>query len=289
MQTGVQRVAAIHDLSGFGKASLTIVIPVLSSMGIQVCPLPTAVLSTHTGFEGFTFLDLTDHMNPIIDHWKNLNIRFDAIYSGFLGSPKQVDIVLKCVKEFAAPNQLIVVDPVMGDDGRLYPTMGNEMVVKMKELVGAANLITPNLTEASLLLGKTPKEKLSAGEAKSWLCALAELGPNMVVITSAAFNNTNSVFVLAYDRNTDRFWKVEHKHVRAHFAGTGDMFTSILVGGLLQGENFPASIERAVEFVRLAIYSTYGYGQDVLKDGIVLEKVLHTARAPLGSYTYETF
>lgn len=289
MQKGVQRVAAIHDLSGFGKASLTVVIPVLSAMGIQVCPLPTAILSTHTGFENFTFLDLTEQMRPIINHWKNLKIWFDCIYSGFLGSPKQIDIVSDFILEFSTEDQLVVVDPVMGDDGELYPTMGSEIVEKMKELVRIADLITPNITEASLLLGKPVRKSMEHEEVKDWLRELATIGPQMVVITSAALRGDSSICVLAYNRESDKFWKIQHKYVPAHFAGTGDMFTSVLVGSLLQGENFPVSIERAVEFVRLAIQATYGYDRDVLKDGIVLEKVLHTAKSPLLSYNYEQF
>lgn len=289
MQKGVQRVAAIHDLSGFGKASLTIVIPVLSAMGIQVCPLPTAILSTHTEFENFTFLDLTEQMGPIISHWKNLKIRFDCVYSGFLGSPKQIDIVSDFIREFSRQNQIIVVDPVMGDDGELYPTMGNEMVEKMRELVRVSDLITPNMTEASLLLGKPARKIMEREEAKDWLRELAAAGPRMVVITSVALREDGSMCVLAYDRGSDKFWKIQHKYVPAHFAGTGDMFTSVLTGSLLQGENFPVSIERAVEFVRLAIYATYGYDHDLLKDGIVLEKVLHALKTPLLSYSYEQF
>ena len=289
MHRGMQRVAAIHDLSGFGKASLTIAIPVLSSMGIQVCPLPTAILSTHTGFDNFTFFDLTDEMEKIVEHWKSLQIRFDCIYSGFLGSPRQVDIVKKFIENFSRDDQLVVVDPVLGDDGSLYPTMPNEMVCKMRELIATASVINPNMTEECLLLAKPFKEKMEWYESKEWLQRLAGMGPEMVLITSAKIDNSNSVFVLAYDRELDRFWKIEHKYVPAYFAGTGDMFTSVLTGSLLQGENFPVSIERAVQFVRLAIHSTYGYRQDVLKEGIVLEQVLHMLKNPLTSYAYEQF
>ena len=130
----VLRVAAIHDLSGFGRASLTVAIPILATMGIQVCPLPTAVLSSQTGggMTGFTFLDLTDQMGPMMDHWASLGLKFDAVYSGFLGSPDQSELASRCIREFRAPGGIAVVDPVLGDNGQLDPTQTPEMVEAMR-------------------------------------------------------------------------------------------------------------------------------------------------------------
>lgn len=283
----IKKVAAIHDLSGFGKASLTIVIPTLSAMSIQVCPLPTAVLSTHTGFENFTFLDLTEEMRKIISHWKSLKINFDAIYSGFLGSSEQVDIVKEFIRDFAQPNQLVVVDPVMGDNGKLYSTMDGTMVSKMRELIRTADIITPNMTEMALLLGKPHAPNITKHEIKKWLRAIGSLGPKFVIATSVHFKNNKLGSVVGYDRENDRFWNINHSYIRAHFSGTGDTFTSVLLGSLLQGENFPVSIDRAVQFVHLAIQSTFGYNQDAAKD-IVLEKVLYTLRDSAPSYSYES-
>ncbi|MEE4604208.1 MAG: pyridoxamine kinase, partial [Desulfobacteraceae bacterium] len=153
MKNPVPRTAAIHDLSGFGRASLTVVIPILSCMGVQVCPLPTAVLSTHTGgFEGFSFKDLTATMEDIVAHWQQLDVDFDAIYSGFLGSPQQEAIVAGFIDTFSRPDQLVLVDPVMGDNGKPYTTMTPEMIRGMRSLIAKADVITPNFTEAAFLL-----------------------------------------------------------------------------------------------------------------------------------------
>ena len=153
MRNPVPRTAAIHDMSGFGRSSLTIILPVLSTMGVQVCPLPTALLSTHTGgFEDYVFLDLTEHMESIASHWKKLGVDFDAVYSGFLGSSDQVDIVRRFIDDFRKDEQMVLVDPVLGDDGETYGPFGEDMVTEMRRLVEKADIITPNYTEASLLL-----------------------------------------------------------------------------------------------------------------------------------------
>ncbi|MBR6673303.1 MAG: bifunctional hydroxymethylpyrimidine kinase/phosphomethylpyrimidine kinase, partial [Mailhella sp.] len=159
----ILRVAAIHDLSGFGRASLTVAIPILATMGIQVCPLPTAVLSSQTGggMTGFTFLDLTDQMGPMMDHWASLGLKFDAVYSGFLGSPDQSELAIRCIREFRAPGGIAVVDPVLGDNGQLDPTQTPEMVEAMRRLVREADIITPNFTEASFLLDQPYRPDIS--------------------------------------------------------------------------------------------------------------------------------
>src|SRR6056297_2812865 len=164
MRKPVPRAAAIHDISGFGRSSLTLILPVLSTMGVQVCPLPTALLSTHTGgFDDYFFLDLTEHMQPIAAHWKQLKVDFDTIYSGFLGSSAQVEIVRRFIDDFRTgdEDQLIMVDPVLGDDGQLYGPFDSTMVEEMRRLVEKADIITPNVTEASFLLDVPLQETIS--------------------------------------------------------------------------------------------------------------------------------
>lgn len=163
----VKKIAAVHDLSGMGRVSLTVVIPILSSMGFQVCPLPTAVLSNHTQYPGFSFLDLTDEMPKIIAEWKKLEVQFDAIYTGYLGSPRQIQIVSDFIKDFRQPDSLIVADPVLGDNGRLYTNFDMEMVKEMRHLITKADVITPNLTELFYLLDEPYKADSTDEELKN--------------------------------------------------------------------------------------------------------------------------
>ncbi|MEG1500973.1 MAG: pyridoxamine kinase, partial [Clostridiales bacterium] len=205
VENNIKKVAAIHDLSGFGRASLCAIIPTLSSMGVQVCPVPTAILSNHTGgFEKYSFLDLTDYLEEYINQWKELGLTFDCIYSGFLGSPKQIKIVEDFIDYFGNQDNLVVVDPVLGDNGALYSSMTKEMIQKMKKLISKADIITPNITEAAFLLDKVCPEQISNEEIKLWLRDLAKMGPEIIIITSVPGDpiqqDTN---VIAYDKKND--------------------------------------------------------------------------------------
>lgn len=288
MHNPVPRVAAIHDLSGFGRASLTVIIPILSTMGVQTCPLPTAVLSSHTGgFNDYHFVDMTEDMVKIIDHWKALDIAFDAIYSGFLGSPRQVDIVMDFINTFARPDQFVVVDPVMGDDGKPYKTMGTEMIRQMQSLVSHADIITPNFTEAAFLLDEPYTDNLDEAQIKEWILRLCDKGPGKVIITSVPVaGRKNMSGVVAFDRDDGRFWKVDCTYIPAHYPGTGDAFASVIVGGLLQGDSLPIALDRAVQFVSMAIRSTFGYNYPS-REGVLLERVLTNLRAPVTAGSYE--
>jgi len=283
----VSKVAAIHDLSGFGRSSLSVVIPILSTMGVQVCSLPTAVLSTHTDYEGYKFIDLTDSMEDFIKHWQALKIQFDCIYSGFLGSARQINIISDFIDRFSYSNPLVVIDPVMGDDGDLYSTMGMEMVEKMRDLIKKADIITPNFTEAAYILGEKYELNISEEEIKKWLVRLSEMGPKTVIITSvpdAEANKTTSV--IAYNREDGRFWKVSCVYIPAHYPGTGDAFTSVIVGSLLQGDSLPIALDRGVQFITAAIRASYGSKYPV-KEGVLLERVLGNLNMPVLSSTYE--
>lgn len=299
MRSPVMRVAAVHDLSGFGRTSLTVVIPVLSAMGIQVCPLPTAVLSTQTsGFEDFTFVDLSSSMQGALAHWQRLGLRFEAVYSGFLGSPGQVEIVAACIDSCLLAGGLAVVDPVLGDNGRLDPTMSMDMVERMRWLTRKAGCITPNLTEAAFLLGeKMPeaakdqrKARIEASVVKEWLERLTQLGPEVSVITSVPLQGSlgGGSAVVAYNRSEKRFWRVDCDYIPAFYPGTGDTFTSVLTGSLLQGENLPLSMDRAAQFVTLGLRATFGYNTPG-REGIMLEKVLGFLHTPLLSSAYTVF
>jgi len=274
MHNAIPRLAAVHDISGFGKCSLTVVLPIISAMGVEVCPLPTAVLSTHTGFEGFTFLDMTDEMPSIIERWNSLNIKFDAIYSGFLGSSKQVDILIDFINKFKHDNLLTIVDPVMGDHGKLYSIFDNEMVLKMRELVANATVITPNITEAMFLLG----ESCIAGAISDEFIfdiakRLSELGAEKIVITSVLGEN-NEMYVVIYDAKIGEPRKFCCSYISGSFHGTGDIFTSVLSARLLHGDSLEVAARTAAEFVSSAIAETVKYPGIATRNGILFEKVL---------------
>lgn len=253
MRNPIPRVAAIHDLAGFARTSLTAAIPILSSMGIQATPLPTAILSTQTvGYNDFTLLDLTDDMVRILDHWERLGLRFDGVYSGFMASTAQMDSAARCIRNCLAPGGLAVVDPVLGDDGKLIPTMTPEMVAKMRWLITCADLITPNFTEVCLLLDEPYSPEADLPTLKGWLRRLAENGPKTVVATSVpladgqASRKPECTSVLAYERDEDRFWRVDCSYIPAYYPGTGDVFASVLTGSLLQGDSLAIALDRAV-------------------------------------------
>lgn len=291
------RVAAIHDLSGIGRTSLTVAIPVFSSLGVQVCPLPTAVLSSQTGgYDDFCFVDLTNPMRDFLAHWKRLGLKFDAVYSGFLGSPEQAQIVADCIESCLKPDGLAVVDPVLGDNGIFDPTMNMEMVESQRWLAARADCITPNLTEAALLLGEPmPEAAYNQREhimdevvIKEWLRRLADMGPKYAVITSVPLRggNKGGSAVLAFDKEQGRFWKVDCEYIPAFYPGTGDTFTSVLTAFLLQGESLPLAMDRAVQFVALGIRATFGYNLPA-REGILLEKALPALQAPFVHSVYE--
>lgn len=283
----VKKVAAIHDLSGMGRVSLTVVIPILSSMGFQVCPLPTAVLSNHTQYPHFSFLDLTDEMSKIIEEWKKLDVQFDAIYTGYLGSPKQIQIVSDFIDGFRQAESLVVIDPVLGDNGRLYTGFDEKMIVEMQQLITKADVITPNLTELFYLLDKPFKEENSDEELKSYLRELSDKGPEVVIITSVPVrNDPHKTSVYAYNRQGSRYWKVTCPYLPAHYPGTGDTFTSVVTGSLMQGDSLPIALDRATQFILQGIRATFGYEYDN-REGILLEKVLHNLDMPIQSSSYE--
>ncbi|MEM1484366.1 pyridoxamine kinase [Oscillospiraceae bacterium PP1C4] len=272
MSNRVPRVAAIHGLAGFGRSSLAVVMPTLSAMGVQVCPVPTAVLSTHTGGLGdVEYRDLTDYIRPCVEHYKRLGLGFEGIYSGFLSNPSQADDVKGFIKAY--PEALAVVDPVMGDHGKPYRTCTPALMERMCELVKSAAVITPNLTEAYVLLGKEYRhEPLTRQTLKSMLARLSELGPRYVVITGVELASGECANV-GYDCAQNAYWCVRYDYVPTSYPGTGDIFASVLTGSMVTGDSFPMAMDRATGFIELAIKTTFSYGTDT-RYGVMLEKCL---------------
>ena len=275
MDKDIKRVAAVHDLSGFGRASLTVIIPVLSTMGLQVCPVPTALLSTHTGgFDGYCFIDLTDHLENYVDHWHRLGLNFDCIYTGFLGSPRQISIISSFIETFSANSPLIVIDPVLGDNGCLYSAMNEKMVQEMRQFVRKADIITPNFTEAAFLLDEPYRLDVDEAEMKDWLYRLSAMGPKTAVISSVPNRECpGKIGVVAYDGQEDSFFKTDCDYIPAHYPGVGDIFASVIVGSILQGTGLPAAVRRAVRFMSLAISTSYDVKYPK-RYGVLLESVL---------------
>lgn len=263
-------VAAIHDMSGVGRCALTVAIPVISALGAQVCPVPTAVLSAHTAFQGVAVRDLTDFLRTYLEHWRQLGLRFDAVYTGYLASPEQAEIVREFLE--TQSQAIKVIDPVMGDSGRMYRGLDASMSARMRELCLGADLITPNLTEYALLTGE-PYDETPRGEAaaRSMLERLqSETGAHAVLVTSLPVEGGLANASLTA---TGKFDLVRFERLPANFPGTGDLFTSVVTGALLAGDSLAAAVLRATEFVRRTIEVTLECETDP-RLGVQLERTL---------------
>lgn len=257
-KTHQKRVAAIHDLSGFGKCSLTVALPILSAAGIETSALPTAILSTHTGgISGYTYHDLTEDMRPVMKHWKSLDIKFDAIYTGFLGSFEQLDIVKEFFDAFRQEDNQILVDPVMGDNGELYTVFTREFAAGMRMLCQKADIIVPNLTEAALLLDEPfHPGPYTHAYIESLLRKLGALGPQKVVLTGVYFKE-DELGAATYDRTTDTIDYVFTQKIPGYYHGTGDVFASALLSALLNDFSLIDAAAIAVHFTTDSIRRTY--------------------------------
>lgn len=265
------RIAAIHDLSCFGRCSLTIALPVLSAMGCQCCPLPTALLSAHTGFPGNTFLDLTVEMGRIADHWAAMDLQFDAIYSGFLGSADQVDTVARFFDTFKKSDTAVIVDPVMGDHGTAYRTCTPELCRGMRVLAENSDVITPNLTEAALLLDR-PYEEIRQADAYEVVRRLSLGGRRSVVLTGYS-SEPGQTGTLCFDRDSGESKAVQTPREPQDFSGTGDLFASVLAGGVAKGVPLFQAAQAAADFVRDCIARTLAEGLTA-QDGVDFEPLL---------------
>lgn len=268
------RAAAIHDLSGIGRCSLTAAIPILSAMGIQVCPFPTAVLSNQTGFPRYELVDLTDRMEAFGQCWAPWYGRFDAVYSGFLGNPQQAEITRGLVEKLRGEDTLVLVDTVLGDHGMRYPIFDEEMCSQVRELAFDADVITPNLTEACLLAGE-PAEAAQDMQSRAELIQLASYlasqGPGTVVITG--IRDEDQVANLAYIKEDSRcFWE-SSRRIGYSYSGTGDVLASILCGGLVHGLPLGEVLRTACRFIETALEETTESGSDP-REGIIFEPFL---------------
>lgn len=252
----MKRLLTIQDISCIGKCSLTVALPIISAMGIETAVIPTAVLSTHTMFKNFTYRDLTNDLPLIQKHWREEKFEFDAIYTGYLGSIKQIDMLKDFFKEFKTDDNFIFIDPVMGDNGKLYTGFNQEFANKMAKLCGLADIIVPNLTEASYILHREYKEFYSEEEIKEILMELSNLGPKQLILTGVSFNE-NELGVMAYDKEANRFYSYFREKIQAKYHGTGDIYASTCVGALLNNKTLDEAIKIAVDYVWETINDTY--------------------------------
>ena len=283
----MKKIAVIHDLSGLGKCSLTAAIPVISAMGVQACPLPTAILSNQTGYGFYFWDDYTDRMELIMDEWKKMGFKPDGVYTGFLGDARQVDLILKFVDMFCTEGTHILVDPVMGDRGETYKTYSETLCEKMRTLVREATVITPNLTEALLLLygEEGMKERMKALSDMEETQLLKEIetsgrdltlrfGLEAIVITGVEVSGSDGRarmgnLVLEKEK-ADWCFSVKEG---GSYSGTGDLLASVLSAGMVRGIPMKACVEKAVEFLGGAIHDAVEEGTD-RNDGVCFEKYL---------------
>lgn len=251
----MKRIATIQDISCLGRCSLTVALPIISAMGVEACILPTAVLSTHTMFQGFTFKDLTDEIQPISDHWKKENFKFDALYTGYLGSFEQIELVSKFFDDHGTKDNYIVVDPVMGDNGKLYPAFDEAFAKEMSKLCGKADILVPNLTEASFMTGIEYKEVYDEEYVKEMLLALNEFGAKKSVLTGITLTE-GKIGVMGYDSETEKFFSYYNEKQPACYHGTGDIFASTFVGALMRDKSIEESLAIAADYTAETIRLT---------------------------------
>lgn len=251
----MKRVLSIQDISCLGKCSTTIALPIISAMGVETTILPTAILSTHTMFEGFTVKDLTDELAPICEHWKKEGVHFDAIYTGYLGTTEQMEIVKKIFADFADENTIKFVDPVMADHGKLYPAFDEAYAKENAKFCGVADVIVPNLTEACFMTDTEYREDYDEAYVQALLHKLADLGAKIVVLTGIGLTEgTNGVYGL--DTTTGEYFTYQNENVGASYHGTGDVFSSVSVGALMRGLSLRDAFALAADYTVETIKAT---------------------------------
>ena len=282
MEVIMKKVAVIQDLSSFGKCSLTAAIPVLSVMGVQACPLPTAILSSQTGYPSFFCEDFTSKMQYFEEEWSKLHVTFDGIYTGFVTGREQIDNIFRFLDKFHTKETILLVDPVMGDIGEAYKLFTEELLVRMRELVKCANVITPNVTECCLLTGLSYEKLYSYLNESDFIEALEEAGKTLQQETDAKLIITgvnppsadpDKQFIgnMYLDGNKTFYSTIPYNG--KSYSGTGDLFASVIMGSMMRGEDLEKSVQLAEAFLTAAIYDT-SLEQISEVEGVNFEKYL---------------
>ena len=251
----MKRIVTIQDISCVGKCSLTVALPIISAMGIETAILPTAVLSTHTMFSNFTFKDLADQIEPIAAHWKKENMNFDAVYTGYLGSFEQIDLMKDFFDQFNTDSNILFVDPAMADNGKLYPAFDEAFAKHMATLCAKADIIVPNITEGSFMTGMEYKNEYDEAYVKEMLQKLCDLGAKISILTGVSFEE-GKTGVMGYDKEKDEYSYYEHAKLPVSFHGTGDIFSSTCVGAMMNGMDWKEAVKVAADYTAECIRIT---------------------------------
>lgn len=251
----MKRIVTIQDISGVGKCSVTVALPVISAMGVECAVMPTAVLSTHTMFSGFTFCNLTDELPKMAAHWKTQHLTFDAIYTGYLGSFDQLAFVDRFISDFRTESNLVVIDPVMGDNGKLYPGFDRAFALEMGKLCQKADLVVPNITEACFMLDIPYTPATDENTVKDILKRLCAGGTKMAALTGVELS-AGQTGVMLYKKEDDTFYTYQHEKLPQSFHGTGDLFASTCVGALARGASVEKALTLAADITSLSIAKT---------------------------------
>lgn len=251
----MKRIVTVQDISCIGKCSLTVALPIISAMGIETAILPTAVLSTHTMFQNFTCKDLTDQIEPITAHWKKEGFQFDAVYTGYLGSFEQIDLMKKMFEEFKTDSNLLFVDPAMADNGKLYPAFDENFAKYMGTLCAKADIIVPNITEACFMTGMEYQENYGEDYIRDLLKELAKAGTKICILTGVSFRE-GKTGVMGYDSRNEEFYYYEHEKQPVSYHGTGDIFSSTCIGAMMNGMDWKEAAAVAADYTSECIRIT---------------------------------
>ncbi len=251
----MKRILSVQDISCLGKCSLTLALPVISALGTETVILPTGILSTHTMFNNFVVKDLGDFLKPAAEHWKNEKVAFDGIYTGYLGTEEEIDLVKELASAFRGPDTVVFVDPAMADHGKLYPAFDMNYARKNAELCAVADYVVPNITEACFMTGTPYTEEYDEKYVKALLYALADKGAKISLLTSVSFEK-GKTGVAGYDREKDEYFVYQNTRIDAAYHGTGDLFSSVCVGALMKDIKWQDAIRIAADYTAHTIEVT---------------------------------
>lgn len=276
----MKRVASIQDISCLGRCSLTVALPVLSAMAVECAVIPTAVLSTHTEFPDFISRDLTDQILPVAEHWKSQKISLDAVYTGYMATPEQAEQICAAFDLLREEKTQLFVDPAMADHGKLYPPFCDDFPASMVKVCRRADVVLPNLTEACLLTDTPYREDYGEEEIRQLLRKLTDLGAKCAAITGVSLR-PGELGVMSYDRQKDQYFSYFNEKIPVHYSGTGDIFASTTVGGVMRGLSLEESLALAVDFVLHCIRITCA-DPDAPRYGVEFERALPMLLERLG-------